>query len=538
MGRRPSEPPRRVSREGWAVACSVSAIAAAIVVPVAGHVNVWTGALAGGLCFVPVRWAAARMPDPPSGARRRHPVISAAWCLLVLLAVVQMARLSAFMVDSSRLWGSTVPDPVAANHQCLAAYVHAADLCRRGETNVYDEQWYPAFTAGFDAAQGVRSPVEGLGRWVVDPYEYPPPFLLLPRAALAITNSFEHIRTAWFVIQSLCLLSGGVLLAQWIGGRPGLLVGVLLPAVFASFPTMLNFQFGQFHAMAIMLALAAMVAFERGRLPVGGALLSFAILSKVFPGLLLVTLAARRKWREIGWTIGAGVLFVLLSLLVLGADPFVAFVSYQFPRIVSGEAFSFVERADVPFIIVSRNFSIHGLVAKLRLLGVTGAGSATAQALTWAYTAVLLWLAWRARLRVTDRRLRVMVWIALLNLAALRSPVAPSAYVTAPVLWLLPLLAAEIKGRYSLAIALTVAWIVIMGLPPLPARTDLIVNLFSQALVFALGLWVLLRAGPQTSEEPRSSSLSHDALDVFQQRIDGGHASRRIRQGPLARAEA
>jgi len=265
---------------------------------------------------------------------------------------------------------------------------------------------------------------------------------------------------------------------------------------------MLNFQFGQFHAMAIMLAIAAMVAFERGRLAVGGALLSFAVLSKVFPGLLLVMLVARRKWREIGWTVGAGVLFVLLGLLVLGRDPFIAFVSYQFPRIVSGEAFSFVERADVPVFIVSRNFSIYGVVAKLRLLGVTGVGSTTAHALTWAYTALLLWLAWRARLRVPDRRVQAMVWIALLNLAALRSPVAPSAYVTAPVLWLLPLLAAEIKGRYSLAIALTVAWMVTMGPPPLTDRTDLIVNLIGQAFVLVLGLWVLSRAGPQTSEEP------------------------------------
>ena len=62
------------------------------------------------------------------------------------------------------------------------------------------------------------------------------------------------IRTAWFAIPSLCLVVGGLLLASWIGGREGLVVGLLLPAVLASIPTMLNVQFGQFHMMAMILA--------------------------------------------------------------------------------------------------------------------------------------------------------------------------------------------------------------------------------------------------------------------------------------------
>ena len=192
----------------------------------------------------------------------------------------------------------------------------------------------------------------------MDPYEYPPPFLLLPRAALAVTNSFEHIRTGWFVIQGFCLVVGGLLLVRWIGGREGMVTGLLIPAILASISTMLNFQFGQFHAMAIMLAIAAMVAFDRRRLAVGGALLSFAILSKIFPGLLLVVLAGQRRWREIGWTLVFGVAFVMLALLILGTDPFVAFVSYQLPRIVSGEAFSFPDRIDLVLVLLGQGVAL------------------------------------------------------------------------------------------------------------------------------------------------------------------------------------
>jgi hypothetical protein len=111
------------------------------------------------------------------------------------------------------------------------------------------------------------------------------------------------------------------------------------------------------------------------------------------------------------WTLGFGVVFVLLGLLVLGIDPFVAFGSYQLPRIVNGEAFSFIERADIPVFLISRDFSIYRIITKLRPLGIAGIGSATAHALAWAYTAVLLWLAWRARLSAPDRRSQVLVWL-------------------------------------------------------------------------------------------------------------------------------
>lgn len=485
---------RRFSLERCAVACAISALTAAIVVPVAAQINVWIGALTAILCFLPIDWIAKRVPETLTEARRRRPVLAVLWCVLVLVATIQTARLSAFMVDSSRIWGSTVPDPVAASHQCLAAYVHAADLCRRGEKNVYDERWYPAFTTPLYAKfQGVASPVEGLGRWVEDPYEYPPPFLLLPRAALALTNSFEHIRTSWFVIQALSLLIGGVLLAGWIGGREGVVAGLLIPAIFASIPTMLNLQFGQFHAMAVMLALAGMVAFAHERRAWGGALLSFAILSKISPGMLLVWLAARRRWRDIGWALGMGALFVVVAAVVLGTEPFIAFISYQLPRMASGAAFSFGERADIPTFIVSRSFSIYAVVAKLRLLGIADLGVTVAKAITWIYTASLLWLAWRADVRGSDKRIQLLVWLALLNLAALRSPVAPSAYVTGPTLWLLALLAPEVKSRYSRGIALAAVWLLIMGPPPLPDRVDLLVGLVGQALALALGVWVLVR---------------------------------------------
>ena len=91
------------SLEQWIGAFAISAVAATITTPIAVSVNVWSGASTTVLCFVPMRWIAPRMPEKLSGARQRRPMLSVAWLVLVLIAVVQMTRLSAFMVDSSRL---------------------------------------------------------------------------------------------------------------------------------------------------------------------------------------------------------------------------------------------------------------------------------------------------------------------------------------------------------------------------------------------------------------------------------------------------
>ena len=70
------------------------------------------------------------------------------------------------------------------------------------------------------------------------------------------------------------------------------------------------------------------------------------------------------------------------------------------------------------------------------------------------------------------------------------------------MLWLLALLAAEVRHRYSMAIALGVMWVLIVGPPPLPDRIDLVLVLLGQGVALALGICVLMRARPTTSEVP------------------------------------
>ena len=62
----------------------------------------------------------------------------------------------------------------------------------------------------------------------------------------------------------------------------------------------------------------AMVLFAQRRYAAGGALLAFATVSKLFPGLLLVYLLIQRKSRALAWTVGLCIALIAISLVDTG----------------------------------------------------------------------------------------------------------------------------------------------------------------------------------------------------------------------------
>ncbi len=478
-------------------------VCAAIVLPTLPRLGPLGGALAV-LLGAATAWRIWRwVPESVSGGFRRRPVLAVLWAIAALLSLVQVGRLAAFTADPDRRWGSAVPDPAAANHACLSAYFVAAELSRRNVVNLYDERYYPAF-AGDAARLLAPASVQGLASWIDDPFEYPPPFLLFPRAALLVSNDFPALRAGWFVLQALALVLVAAWLARWVGGRDGQLALLLIPGLLASLPTLLGLQFGQFHVATLVLSVAALICFEERRTGTGAALLAVATVSKLFPAFLLVFLLARRRWREVAWTLGACGLFALVGLGVLGWSPFEAFLTYQLPRISTGEAFAFYEKA--PEFIISRNFGIPGLTTKLHLLGVPGMTRGLGSVLGWIYTLGLLAVAWVGGLRPASRLGDARIWLGLLSLAALRSPLAPSAYVTISMLWLLTLLAGEVRGRPARVVAFVAAWVAIMGPPPLEGPPEFVVGFLGQAVGIAVCLWAV------TGPRPRAKAMQAPAV--------------------------
>ncbi len=428
------------------------------------------------------------LPESVDDAWQRSRGKAIAWTVLALVMLLQISRLSVFMTDRDSTWGSTFP-PVdfTITHMCMASYVHAADLTRQNDPNLYDPIHYPNFE--LVEAEDIETSVAGLQQYLDDSFHYPPPFLLLPRTWLALTNDYLVIRSVWFAIQLLSFVAFAVLLARWIGGRAGAWALWMLPLVLAAMPTLFNFQFGQIHLFTIWTAMATMLAFEVKRPALGGLLLAGGIASKLFPGILVLYLLVKRRWRELAWTAAFGAGFTALSLAVTGVTPFAQFFGYTLPRLISGEAFSFVTDP----LVITTNLSVPGTVWKLGLLGIEG-GDALLGPVSTLYTVVILIATWVAARLEVGRLGRAQIWLVLLILASLRSALVPI-YGVAPVLWLMTLELDGVDTRKGL-VAFGLSWAFISSVPPAPDPV-VTIALYTVAQI-AMLYWVLrpLRFSP------------------------------------------
>ncbi len=417
-------------------------------------------------------------------------------------ATIYTARLSTFMLDETRVDLSVLPNRAFFRaHSCLSAYTEAARLAPTG-ANIFDVAQYS------DPARPGQNMARFIGTFEVDLYQYPPAFLVLPRAAVAAGLEFLTIRRVWFAIQSVVLFAAMVQLARWIGGSSGLLVLLLVPIVWLSPTTRLGLQLGNFQLTAFPLAVLAMIAFERGRAGRGGVALGFPVVSKIFPGVLGVLLLVERRWRAIAWTVVWSAAFTAAAWLMVGSVPFVDFFRYQLPRIESGQAFPWMEAADAAAI----NYGVHGLVIKLRFLGLPWTGPVAASRIASLYAVVLVPLAFVAAWRlhalasgpVDPERLRLrkaQVWLGLLSLASFRSPFVPDAYALVGTLWLLTLVAAEghwqARGRIFLVFAGAAAMVVLDGGPiPLAVPAWIMAATFAgQLAAIALNAAIVISPG-------------------------------------------
>ena len=235
---------------------------------------------------------------------------------------------------------------------------------------------------------------------------------------------------------------------------------LLAPPFFASVPLLVTLQVGNFQIAVVVISVLAMVAFQRDRPVLGGALLAFAILSKISPGVLGIVLLAQRRFRGAAWTAAFGVFFLSLSVLTLGINPMKSFLTYVLPRLGSGAAFAFMD--DTPFNILT-NMAPFGLPFKIQLMGLdVGDPWVIARRIGRIYSVCLAILAVVAARSPADRRTQATIWMSLLVLAALQSPFAPG-YVSIGLLWAITLLASSVRSLRG-GVCLVLLWLLLSGL--------------------------------------------------------------------------
>lgn len=356
-------------------------------------------------------------------------------------------------------------------HNCFTSYVVGAQLADQGVDNIYEPDLYRDGGPETPLTKSITP------SFTVDRFQYPPPFLLFPQTLLVISQDFVILRRIWFFLNLGTLLLALVALAVWAGGwHARSLVGAAL--VLAAPTTLAAVQVGNAHLFVMCLAVLGMLFLEKQRYVAGGLLLAFAIVSKLWPGVLIVYLLFGRRWRAISYTLGALVGFSAAALVWFGANPFRAFIHYQLPRLVSGEAFEF---ATHNIRALTMNLSVPGIAYKLARLGLPiGEPQAVAKVMTTVYTIVISLILGVVGIRqlkrtagrptsldaTEDRAPQTLIWVLLVVLGQLRSPFLPMTYGAVTPLWLLTLLLPRRgAGKSTLFI---VAWLLVGMNMPLP----------------------------------------------------------------------
>jgi hypothetical protein len=260
----------------------------------------------------------------------------------------------------------------------------------------------------------------------------------------------------------------------------------------ASDLTIGTLQVGNLQAIVFALAMLAMVFLAQRRYAVGGALLAFVTVSKLFPGLLLVYLLVQRKWRALAWTAGLTVVLVAISLLDTGRAPYSALFNHL-PGLLGGEAFPALRNPGA----IAINYSVPGMAFKLRLFGIPGASFAAMKIVGWIYTLIVLSVTVIVARRTLNRVEQPLAWLAILILASLRSPFLPG-YAIIPALWLLTLLAAVVGPTVRTLYFALLAWLILnISVPvsgPDPRLSSIILLLPQTVMVILIVLALRNRA--------------------------------------------
>ncbi|MGB0715714.1 MAG: glycosyltransferase family 87 protein [Phycisphaerae bacterium] len=421
--------------------------------------------------------------------------------LFVVVAVAAMVRVGAlgrFMFDvSESAFALETRRPAddeeagfhrfsTARHNCLTAYVVAADLAVRDVSNLYDQRYYR------DTQEPTRHHIQIGDQLTIDRFQYPPQFLLIPRSILLFTSDFFTVRGVWFCLNVGALAFALLAVGRWCGGNWLSLEAATCLLPFLAPNVLIALQYGNVHVLVIALAMLGMLCIETGKQRLGGLLLAVAVLCKIFPALLLIYLLLRRRWEAIIWTFGTIAVLSIITLLVFGAHPIEAFLSYQLPRIANADAFEFARARPRPIAV---NMSAYGLPFKLDELGATIENRLWwASFSNWSFTLGAVFVAVICGSRPPDpgcqggttnwaRRCRVReaaVWIILLILAQQRSPYLPWDYGTLAPIWFFTLLLPARRVWYRRLLPITLLWIWLALPIPLPVgpNTYAVANIY------------------------------------------------------------
>ncbi len=272
------------------------------------------------------------------------------------------------------------------------------------------------------------------------------PFALLARASLAAA------KVAWAILGVACL-AWSIARARAPGWAP-----VALAVAAVAVPIQTNFEHANVNTVLLALIVAAAADLARARDERAGLWIGIATALKAFPGLLIVYLAYRRRWRACGAGLAAAIGLTAVTLLPYG--PSGALVSVGDWLALSAQGYE---------LAVPNNQSLAALVGRL--------GGSQAAAAAASLAALLLVAAGLARRRGAAELPDEVAVVTLL--AVLISPIAwVHYYVLLFPAWVAVLVRpAGPEGGWARRAALAVAGVATSGaltIGPRPLRLALL----------------------------------------------------------------
>ena len=134
----------------------------------------------------------------------------ALFVLGALAAGAVLLRLTVFVVVPTAAGWSLFPgNPFLVRHSCVSAYYVAARAVTQ-VPDVYDNALYSFPQVETTGPRNARM----LGPFRVDPYEYPPTFLPIPRLLQRLAPDFFDFRRLWFALNLLVVAVGLIAVAR------------------------------------------------------------------------------------------------------------------------------------------------------------------------------------------------------------------------------------------------------------------------------------------------------------------------------------
>lgn len=189
----------------------------------------------------------------------------------------------------------------------------------------YHYAWRVAHAGGdpYDKGELSRSVKdEGIRKGGINPYFYPPPFLLtMAWDSVSLPRAYQ----IYYWINQLAFVGVLLVLWRWLAAPGLLLAGLAL--TFTPLPD--NLKMGQANLLVLLLALI-------GLWRSNGVAVATAAMAKMSPAIYLASWAARRQWQPVVLAIATAIALTLASLLLVGTAAQVRFYTEVLPRFAGG----------------------------------------------------------------------------------------------------------------------------------------------------------------------------------------------------------